>query len=152
MHEEMIVGKPYRIWAGPKDGTFMVSWGDQSFLWEPKDWQAPTLAGGGPVFYERWVQPATSSPGKTRWQNASNMRGGHPQSRLYAGGFREFGLNYMTQWNVEMFSPDGTPRHKEAFEWATSVSARFGWVAGRLIGTVLAQYSFVFIAPDDFRG
>ena len=153
MHEEMIVGKPYRIWAGPKEGTFMVSWGDQSFLWEPKDWQAPTLQAAGPVFYERWMQPGNLFPWENSMAEREQYAGADIHNRAYTPvDFGEFGLNYMTQWNVEMFSPDGTPRHKEAFEWATSYRLDSGGLPDDLIGTVLAQYSFVFIAPDDFRG
>ena len=53
LHEEVIFGKPYRIWPGPKDGTYVVSWGDQSFLWEPKPWQPESLQKAGPIMYER---------------------------------------------------------------------------------------------------
>ena len=32
LYEETLFGKPYRIWAGPKEGTFVIQYGDESFI------------------------------------------------------------------------------------------------------------------------
>ena len=153
LHEEVIFGKPYRIWPGPKDGTFVVSWGDQSFLWEPKPWQPESLQKAGPIMYERWVEPDVPYPWSDSIEERQKYAGADIHDRAYTAlYFGEAGLNYMTQWNVEMFSPDGTPRHTEAFEWATAYRRDLGGLAGDLVGKVRSNYSFVFIAPDDVRG
>ena len=151
--EEVIFGKPYRIWAGEKAGTFMVSWGPQSFLWEPKVWHSPKLKKEGPLYYYRWVQPGNLFPWEHSLKEREGYAGADIHNRCYTPvDFGEHGMSYMTQWNIEMYSPDGTPRNKELFEWATAYRLDQGGLPDDLVGKVLAQYSFVFIAPDDFRG
>ena len=58
----------------------------------------------------------------------------------------------MTYWAIDLTSPDGTPRNKELFEWMTAYRMDTAGIAEDLIGKVRCNYSFVFVAPDDFRG
>ena len=54
---QMIFGKPYKITPGEAPGTFDVSWGDESVVWEPKPWHHPDYQRLGPAVFDRWIQP-----------------------------------------------------------------------------------------------
>ena len=151
--EEEFFGRPYRIWAGPKEGTFVVQYGDESFIWEPKPWHPPSLQKQGPVMYNRWTQPGLPYPWDYTMEERQTMPGTELHDRAYTSlYFSEFSINYMTHWAVDVTSPDGTPRNKELYEWLTSYRMDTSGIAEDLVGKVRCNYSFAFTAPDDFRG
>ncbi len=150
---QMIMGKPYKITPGEKPGTFNVSWGDESMVWEPKPWNTKSIKEKGPAVYDRWIQPNVPFP----WDDTLAVREKYSGAQWHDHAwtpidFNEFGRNYITQWVVHLTSPDGTPRNKTFFEWNNAYRRVSDGLAPEEVGQVRAKYTFVFTQPDDYRG
>ena len=105
------------------------------------------------MLYNRWTQPGLPYPWNYTMEERQTMPGTELQDRAYTSLYlSEFSRNYMTHWAIDLTSPDGTPRNKELFEWMTAYRMDTAGIAEDLIGKVRCNYSFVFVAPDDFRG
>ena len=120
--EEEFVGRPYRIWAGPEEGTFVVQV------------TATRASSGSPCLgthlrlqkqgsgrcSNRWTEPGYP----IRWDYTMEERSDNAwrlrsMSRAYTSPyFSELSINYMTHWAVDVTSPDGTPRNKGLYELA----------------------------------
>ncbi|MGD9763977.1 MAG: hypothetical protein AB7V27_09710 [Candidatus Binatia bacterium] len=150
---QMIAGKPYKITPGEKPGTFNVSWGDESMVWEPKPWHTKSLKDQGPAVYDRWIQPDLPFPWEHTIAERLNYSGAEVHDRMWTPyDFNEYGANYITVWGVDLTSPDGTPRNKVLFEWCRAYRRDPRGLPDDQIGKVRAKYSFIFVAPDDYRG
>lgn len=150
---QMIYGKPYKITPGEKAGTYNVTWGDESVVWEPKPWHHPHVVQHGPAIYDRWIQPNLPYPWEKTLKEREQQDGPETHDRSYTAlYFNEFGENYITHWAIDLTSPDGTPRNKELFEWMIAYRQNPDGLSSDQVGKVRANYMFVFIAPDDFRG
>ena len=105
------------------------------------------------MLYNRWTQPGLPYPWDYTMEERQTMPGTELHDRAYTSlYFSEFSRNYMTHWAIDLTSPDGTSRNKELFEWMTAYRMDTAGIAEDLIGKVRCNYSFVFVAPDDFRG
>ncbi len=150
---QMIWGKPYKVTPGEKPGTFNVSWGDESMVWEPKPWYTKTAKELGPAVYDRWIQPDLPFPWEDTLATREKYSGPQVHDRAFTPiDFNEFGRNYMTQWAVDLTSPDGTPRNKVFFEWNNAYRRTSEGLTPEEVGKVRAKYTFVFTQPDDYRG
>ena len=151
--EEMIAGKPYSVTEGSEPGTYMCTWGDEKVEWKPKAWHPRDYVDVGPNIYDRWVQPGLPYPWEipveARLQNDGREVHDRSYTALY---FNEFGENYITEWSIDLTSPDGTQRNKKLFEWMIAYRQNPEGLPKSLVGKVRAQYMFTFVAPNDFRG
>ncbi|MGD9763978.1 MAG: hypothetical protein AB7V27_09715 [Candidatus Binatia bacterium] len=152
-YTQMIYGKPYKIIPGDKPGTFNVSWGDESMVWEPKPWHPKSLKEQGPAVYDRWIQPDLPYPWETTLAQREKQDGREIHDRAYTAlYFNEFGKNYIDIWAIDLTSPDGTPRNKELFEWLVAYRRDPTGLPPDQVGEVRCKYMFTFVAPDDYRG
>ncbi len=153
---QMIWGKPYRITPGEKPGTFNVSWGDESLVWEPRPWHTKSILEQGPAVYDRWIQPNLPFPWEHTLAEREKYSGAESHDRAWTPfDFNEYGRNYITEWVVDLTSPDGTPRNKYFFEWSQAYRRnKDGLTEEEKTGPnpVRAKYTFVFTQPDDYRG
>ena len=152
-YTQMIAGKPYKITPGDVAGTYNVSWGDESFVWQPRPWQHKDYQKEGPAIYDRWIQPDLPFPWDSTLGERFEMSGRDIHSIVYTSVyFNEFGDNYLTRWAIDLTSPDGTPRNKELFEWAVAYRRNPVGLTAEQVGKVIVSYMFTFVAPDDYRG
>ncbi len=151
---EMILGKPYTITLGDEPGTFVCKWGDETVVWKPKPWHQSDYLDVGPEIYNRWTQPGLPYPWeKSLEERLAEFDGAEIHDRSYTAlYFNEFGENYITDWNIDLTSPDGTQRNKTLYEWMLSYRINQDGLPKSLIGKVRARYMFTFVAPNDFRG
>ena len=151
---EMIKGKPYSVTPGDEPGTFVCKWGDETVQWKPKPWHPIDLLEVGPIIYSRWTQPGLPFPWeKTLAERDAEFDGREVHDRSYTAlYFNEFGENYITDWNIDLTSPDGTERNKTLHEWMLAYRINTDGLPKSLIGKVRARYMFTFVAPNDFRG
>jgi len=151
--EEMIMGKPYSVTPGSEPGTFVCTWGDETVEWKPQPWHPRDYKDVGPNIYDRWVQPNLPFPWEQSLEERINNDGREVHDRSYTAlYFNEFGENYITEWSIDLTSPDGTQRNKKLFEWMLSYRLNQEGLPKGLAEKVRAQYMFTFVAPNDFRG
>ncbi|MGD9764478.1 MAG: outer membrane lipoprotein-sorting protein [Candidatus Binatia bacterium] len=152
-YTQMINGKPYKITPGSQAGTYNVSWGDESLVWQPKPWQHKDYKVEGPAIYDRWIQPDLPYPWDSTLDERFKMSGRDVHSIVYTSVyFSEFASNYLTRWAIDLTSPDGVERNKELFEWSVAYRRDPSGLPPDQIGKVTVRYMFTFVAPDDFRG
>jgi len=151
---EMILGKPYSVTPGDEPGTYVCTWGDETVVWKPKPWHSPDILEVGPIIYGRWTQAGLPYP----WELSLEERldqfdGAEVHDRSYTAlYFNEFGENYITDWNIDLMSPDGTERNKTLHEWMLAYRINQDGLPKSLVGKIRARYMFTFVAPNDFRG
>ncbi len=151
--EEMIAGKPYSVTPGSEPGTYVCTWGDEKVEWKPKAWHPRDYVDVGPNIYDRWVQPGLPYPWELSVEDRLKNDGPEVHDRSYTAlYFNEFGENYITEWSIDLTSPDGTQRNKKLFEWMIAYRQNPDGLPKSLVGKVRAQYMFTFVAPNDFRG
>lgn len=150
---EMILDKPYSITAGAEPGTFVCKWGDETVEWNPKTWHPEDYKAVGPNIYDRWTQEGLPYPWEKSVADRVQHDGREVHDRSYTAlYFNEFGENYITEWSIDLISPDGTLRDKRLFEWMISYRLNPEGLPASLVDKVRAQYMFTFVAPNDFRG
>ena len=119
--EEMIMGKPYSISPGAEPGTFVCKWGEETVNWKPQAWHPSDYKSLGPNIYDRWIQPGLPYPWEKPMEERVKQDGREVHDRSYTAlYFNEFGENYITEWSIDLISPDGTHRDKRLFEWMVS--------------------------------
>ncbi len=151
--EEMILGKPYSVTAGEEPGTFVCTWGEESHVWRPKPWHPWDYKDVGPNIYSRWTQEGLPYPWEQSLEDRIKNDGAEVHDRSYTAlYYNEFGENYITDWNIDLTSPDGTERNKTLHEWMLAYRIDTSGLPKSLIGKVRARYMFTFVAPNDFRG
>ncbi len=151
--EEMIAGKSYSVRPGSEPGTFVCTWGDETVQWKPQAWHPRDYKEIGPNIYGRWTQPGLPYPWEKTIDERLKHDGREVHDRSYTAlYFNEFGENYITEWSIDLTSPDGTQRNKKLFEWMVAYRRNTEGLPASLVGKVRAQYMFTFIAPNDFRG
>ncbi len=151
--ETMILGKPYSVTPGDEPGTFVCKWGDEEALWKPKPWHPSDYLDVGPNIYMRWAQEGLPYPWENTLKEREAFDGRELHDRSYTAlYFNEFGQNYITDWNIDLSSPDGTERNKTLHEWMLAYRINTDGLPKGLIGKVRARYMFTFVAPNDFRG
>lgn len=151
--EEMILGKSYSVTPGAEPGTYECKWGDESVTWKPQPWHPADYKALGPNIYNRWTQAGLPYP----WEKSIDERVKHDGREVHdrsytALYFNEFGENYITEWTIDLISPDGTLRDKRLYEWMVSYRRNQEGLPKSLADKVRAQYMFAFVAPNDFRG
>ena len=116
--EEMILGKPYSISPGTEPGTYVCKWGDETVNWKPQPWHNSSYKEIGPNIYDRWTQPGLPYPWEKPVEERVKHDGREVHDRSYTAlYFNEFGDNYITEWSIDLISPNGTLRDKRLFEW-----------------------------------
>ena len=151
--EEIIMGKPYSISPGAEPGTFVCKWGEETVNWKPQAWHPSDYKSLGPNIYDRWVQPGLPYPWEKPMEARVKQDGREVHDRSYTAlYFNEFGENYITEWSIDLISPDGTHRDKRLFEWMVAYRLNPDGLPKNLVGKVRAQYMFTFVAPNDMRG
>ena len=149
---EEIMGKEYTVAAGTEPGTFVCQWGDETVNWKPQPWHPSHYRELGPRVYDLWTQPGLPYPWELPLTERVQQSGREIHDRSYTAlYFNEFGDNYITDWSIDLTSPDGTARNKNLFEWMVAYRLNQEGLPKSLIGKVRAQYMFVFTAPNDFR-
>lgn len=150
---QMILDKPYSVSPGPEPGTYVCKWGDETVEWKPKEWHPSDYRELGPNIYDRWVQEGLPYPWEKSIEERVKHDGREIHDRSYTAlYFNEFGENYITEWTIDLISPDGTLRDKRLFEWMIAYRQNPEGLPPSLVGKVRAQYMFTFVAPNDFRG
>ncbi|MEQ8660772.1 MAG: hypothetical protein RLW62_08145, partial [Gammaproteobacteria bacterium] len=151
--DQMIMGKPYSISPGTEAGSFVCRWGDEEVVWKPQPWHPMAYRELGPHIYDRWTQEGLPYPWEQPLEERVKNDGREVHDRSYTAlYFNEFGENYITEWSIDLTSPDGTARNKKLFEWMVSYRQNQDGLPASLVGKVRAQYMFTFVAPNDFRG
>jgi hypothetical protein len=151
--EEMIMGKSYSVSPGTSPGTFVCKWGDETVNWKPQTWHPEDYKALGPNIYDRWTQPGLPYPWEKPIAERVKHDGNEVHDRSYTAlYFNEFGENYITEWSIDLISPNGTVRDKRLFEWMISYRQNQEGLTKSQIDKVRAQYMFTFVAPNDFRG
>jgi hypothetical protein len=151
--EQMILDKPYSVTPGSEPGSFICKWGDESVEWKPQAWQPSDYQEIGPAIYDRWTQPGLPYPWEKPLEERVKQDGREVHDRSYTAlYFNEFGENYITEWSIDLTSPDGTQRNKKLFEWMVSYRLNKTGLPSALVDKVRAQYMFTFVAPNDYRG
>ena len=150
---QMILGKEYSVVPGEVPGTFDCSWGDEKVTWKPQPWHPEELQTIGPDIYDRWTQPGLPYPWEESVEERVKHDGREVHDRSYTAlYFNEFGENYITEWSIDLISPNGSVRDKRLFEWMISYRRNKEGLPKNLVDKVRAQYMFTFVAPNDFRG
>lgn len=151
-YKQIILDKEYKIEKGEKEGTYKVTWGDESLVWVPKPWEPPSLQKEGPAFYDRWIQPDLPFPWEDPLPAREKYSGPERHDRSYTPlYFNEFGDNYMTYWRIMLRSPKGTVIDRTINEWMVAYRRNPEGLPEDLQGKVRARYMFSFVSPDDFR-
>jgi len=151
--EQMINGKPYSVQPGATPGTYTCTWGEEKVEWKPQPWHPTDYRDLGPNIYDRWIQAGLPYPWEKPLEERVAQDGREVHDRSYTAlYFNEFGENYITEWSIDLTSPDGTQRNKKLFEWMVSYRQNQSGLPKSLVGKVRAQYMFTFVAPNDFRG
>ncbi len=150
--EEMILGKSYSVNPGTEPGTYVCKWGDETVNWKPQPWHPQDYKDVGPNIYDRWTQPGLPYPWEKPVAERVKQDGAEVHDRSYTAlYFNEFGENYITEWSIDLISPNGTHRDKRLFEWMISYRQNQEGLPESLVGKVRAQYMFTFVEPNDFR-
>lgn len=159
VYTEMIDGEEYRISPGEKSGTWQVSYGEETFLWEPKPYYDDELVKAGPKLYLRWAKPGLPYPWELSVQERIELARTNPGElldRYTAGGyFFAFG-NTMADvaWSV-LVAPSGFERTKILQEWGQSyVPEGHNWenLADGEKGVVSRKYIYIYREPNEVRG
>jgi len=151
--EQMILDKPYTVSPGTEAGSFVCKWGDETVTWKKQPWHPRDYAELGPNIYDRWIQPGLPYPWEMPLEERVKQDGREVHDRSYTAlYFNEFGDNYITEWSIDLTSPDGTQRNKTLFEWMIAYRRNPAGLPASLRDKVRAQYMFTFVAPNDFRG
>lgn len=156
---ETIDGKEYRIEAGEKAGTWRVSYGDDSFLWEPASWMDPELRDQGPEFQLRWSKPGLPFP----WDidvaervRLAKEKPGEIMDRYHdATVFFAFGKAMIDTLEMPLTDARGQTRTKIIQEWG-----QYYWPMGHNWqnlseeerGTVARKYMWVMRSPAEVQG
>ncbi|MCY4361353.1 MAG: DUF1329 domain-containing protein [Gammaproteobacteria bacterium] len=150
---EMILGKEYSVSPGTEPGTYVCKWGDETVNWKPQPWHNSSYAEIGPNIYDRWTQAGLPYPWEISVEERVKQDGPEIHDRSYTAlYFNEFGDNYITEWSIDLISPNGTIRDKRLFEWMVAYRLNQEGIPKSLVDKVRAQYMFTFVAPNDFRG
>ncbi len=151
--EQTILGKPYTITPGATPGTFTCQWGDEKVEWKPQPWHPQDYKDTGPAIYDRWTQAGLPYPWEQPLEERVKQDGREVHDRSYTAlYFNEFGENYITEWSIDVTSPDGTERNKRLFEWMNAYRTNPEGLPKSQVGKVRAQYMFTYVAPNDLRG
>ena len=150
---EMILGKEYSVSPGSEPGSYVCKWGDETVNWKPQPWHNVSYKEIGPDIYDRWTQPGLPYPWEISVEERVKQDGSEIHDRSYTAlYFNEFGDNYITEWSIDLISPNGTIRDKRLFEWMIAYRLNPDGLPKSMAEKVRAQYMFTFVAPNDFRG
>jgi len=97
----MIAGKEYKAEkiAG-EPNNYMVTWGDESYKWEPFSFTPDYLAKEGPAFYDRWTKPGLIYPwdvsleDRQKWDSKEVFARALYQSVWFAAREYEYSANH----------------------------------------------------------
>lgn len=156
---DTIDGKEYRIEAGEKPGTWRVSYGEDSMIWEALPWMDPELAAEGPKFFQRWSQPGLPYP----WEiNAAERVAlgksapGDLLDRYHAATiFFAFAKSMLDVAALPLTDARGNVREKVLQEWAQSyVPEGNNWenLPDAEKGKVSRKYLWVYRSPSEVEG
>lgn len=159
VYTETIAGKEYRIAPGEKSGTWQVSYGDDSFLWEPQPWMDDELVKEGPKLYLRWAKPGLPYPWEIGVEERVKLAQANPRElpdRWHASTvFFAFGKALTDTVNLNLVAASGFARKKVLQEWAQSyVPEGHNWenITDSEKGAVSRKYLYVYREPNEVRG
>lgn len=156
---DTVDGKEYRIEPGEKAGTWRVSYGEDSFVWEPLPYMDDELVKEGPKFYLRWNQPDLPFP----WDlNAAErvelgkQSAGELLDRYHSATvFFAFGKSMLDVSALPLTDARGNRREKILQEWAQAyVPDGHNWdnLPKAEQGKVTRKYLWVYRAPNEVKG
>jgi len=152
---KMIAGKPYSITPGSKPGTYLVKWGDDSYLWEAKPWYEDTLKAAGPAYYAQW-DSGKPFPFDLSLDQRLKLDPEEYFDRCIAWSY--YGPYYKGAadiWNNLVIQPNGRVRETEHF-----MELYMSFVGGQNLeylpvdrqGKVSHIYLWIAIDPEEVRG
>lgn len=114
---QQIGDKEYRITPGTKAGTWQVTFGEESFLWEPQPWQPENLQKEGPKFYDIWIADGLPDPWDVPFQKRLEVSGEDLQRKAYTEVyFPGYLQNFCTEFTAILISPEGIDRRRSGQE------------------------------------
>lgn len=156
---DTIDGKEYKIAPGEKPGTWKVSYGEDSLVWEALPWMDTELANQGPKFFQRWSKPGLPYP----WEISAAERvalaktaPGDMLDRYHAGTvFFSFAKSMLDVAALPLTDARGNVREKVLQEWAQSyVPEGNNWenLPKSEQGKVSRKYLWVYRSPSEVEG
>lgn len=156
---DTIEGKEYRITTGEKPGTWQVSYGDDTLLWEPKGWMDPDLVKEGPKFFQRWNKADLPYPweiGAAERVTLARTNPGEIVDRYHSSTvFFAFGKSMLDVAALPLIDAKGNVREKILQEWGQSyVPAGHNWdsLPEAERGTIERKYLWVYRSPSEVEG
>ena len=112
-----IAGKQYRVEKGDREGTWKVTYGDETFVWEPQRWQPERLQKEGPKFYDIWTKPGLPA----QWGEPLEKRHELPGTELHSRAqtnyyFPPYLENYCVEFDAILMAPGGNDRSRVGHE------------------------------------
>lgn len=156
---DTVDGKEYRIEPGEKPGTWRVSYGEDSVVWEPLPWMDDELVKEGPKFHLRWSQPGLPYPWEINVAERvalGKTTPGELVDRYHAGTiFFSFGGSMLDVSALPLLDARGNRREKILQEWAQSyVPEGHNWenLPQAEQGKVTRKYLWVYREPNEVKG
>jgi hypothetical protein len=151
-----IAGKPYSIVPGPKAGTYVVKWGDETMTWEAKPWMEDTLKAKGPAYYAQWSKAGMPFPWDVPVEKRDKLSPEDLMDRCiaynYYGPYHQGGADV---WNNLVIRPDGSLRETEHFLelWQTYINnTNQSFLTPPERPKVSRKYLWVAVDPEEVRG
>lgn len=156
---DTVEGKEYRIAPGEKPGTWLVTYGDDSVVWEPLPWMDDDLVKAGPVFHQKWNQPGLPYPWEINAAGRVALAKTAPGDMLdrYHGGtvFFSFAKSMLDVAALPLTDARGNVREKVLQEWAQSyVPDGNNWdnLPKSEQGKVSRKYLWNYRSPSEVEG
>lgn len=152
----MVAGKAYRVSPGETPHTWVVRWGNETMLWQPKPWMEDSYKEQGPNILMQWTKPGLPYPWELaidkRHQMSANEYMDHCSTTMVAAPGN---TNEWDNYKVVIYRPDGSVRETgEGLEFDSNFygGANSEYLPSGAAGKLRELYVWESVGPEEVRG